>query len=200
MLAGNSPTCLTMPMAMTSRDFTLVKVVPKPTPTPTPAPPDLALSLDIDNPAVWPKKLLLNDRGGPTKPTFLSVSYQTLSATDANVKRYCALLDEKKTHEIVEMKHGDSRSYDVPTLPPSLAQKEATAKALAPPTPTPTPGKGLTKGLVQQQPQVHDANVHQVVGCQYRIDANLGTGTNTKDSDKGNNTLSRTIHIDAPMN
>jgi hypothetical protein len=96
------------------------------------------------------------------------------------------------------MNHGDSRSYDVPALPPSLAQKEATAKALAPPTPT--PAKGLTKGLVQQQPPVHDANVHQVVSCQYRIDAKLGAGTNTKDSDKGNNTLSRTIHIDAPMN
>lgn len=200
MLAGNSPTCLTMPMAMASRDFTLVKVVPAPTPTPTPAPPDLALSLDIDNPAVWPKKLLLNDRGGPSKPTFLTISLQTLSATDANVKKYCALIDSQKTHTIVEMQHGDSRSYDVPALPLSVAQKEAIAKVLSPPTPTPTPAKGLTKGLVQPPPTYHDANVHQVVGCQYKIDAKLGTDTNTKDSDKGNNTLSRTIRIDMPMN
>jgi hypothetical protein len=195
--AGASPPCLTMPVAIAARTLTLVKVAP--TPAPTPAPPDLALSLDVDYPNVWPKKLFLNDRGGPTKPTFLSVSYQTLSATDANVKRYCALLDEKKTHEILEMKHGDSRSYDIPALPSSAARKEAIAKALNPPTPAPTPAKGLTKGLVQQ-PTYHDANVHQVVGCQYRIDARLGTDTNTKDPDKGNNTLSRTIRIDVPMN
>ncbi|MCM3874914.1 MAG: hypothetical protein NEA02_00695, partial [Thermoanaerobaculia bacterium] len=133
MLSGNSPTCLTMPIAMASRDFTLVKAVPTPTPTP---PPDLALSLDIDNPAVWPKKLLLTDRGGPTKPTFLSVSYQTLSATDAIVKKYCAPLNEQKTHTIVEMKHGDSRSFDVPALPPSDAQKQFALKLQSPPTPT----------------------------------------------------------------
>ena len=30
--------------------------------------------------------------------------------------------------------------------------------------------------------------------------ADTARGTNTKDSDKGNNTLARTIHIDAPMN
>jgi hypothetical protein len=156
--------------------------------------PDLALSLDIDNPAVWPKKILLTNLGAPSKPTFLAVSYQTLSATDANVKNYCALLDEQKTQTIVEMKKGASRSFDVPALPPSLARKQA----LAPPPPTPTPGKGL-KAALQPTMTYHDANTHQVVNCQYRIDAKLGTDTNTNDADMKNNTLSRTIRIDAPM-
>jgi hypothetical protein len=124
-----------------------------------------------------------------------------LSATDADVKRYCALLDEKKTHEILEMKHGDSRTIDVPALPPSQAQRQAMAKALSPPPPTPTPVKGALKLALQPTAvTVRDANTHQVVTCRYRIDATLGTDTNKGDSDKQNNALTRTIRIDMPMN
>ena len=167
---------------------------------PRTGPPDLALSLDIDNPAVWPKKLLVTDRGGPSKPTFLTVSLQTLNATDAHVKKYCAVVDDRKTHTILEMNHGDARALDVPPLPPSLAQQQAVLHAVAPPGPTATPTKGPLKAALQPTLTYHDPNVHQVVGCQYRIDAKLGTDTNAKDPDKQNNSLSRTIRIDMPMN
>jgi hypothetical protein len=186
-----SPPCVGITITQADRTFTLAKGAP-------PGPPDLALSLDVDNPAVWPKKLVLANRGGPSKPTFLTVSFQTLAAADANVKRYCSLIDDQKTHTILEMKQGESHSFDVPALPPSRAATDALLRAVAPPGPTPT--KGPPKAGLQPTITYHDPNVHQVVTCQYALSAKLGTDTNVKDPTKQDNTLSRTIRIDVPMN
>ncbi|MCM3877977.1 MAG: hypothetical protein NEA02_16370, partial [Thermoanaerobaculia bacterium] len=73
-------------------------------------------------------------------------------------------------------------------------------KLQSPPTPTPTPGKGTLKVATQPTVTFQNANVHQVVTCQYRIDAKLGTDTNVKDADKANNALSRTVRIDVSYN
>jgi hypothetical protein len=107
-------------------------------------------------------------------------------------------MDETKTHTLLEMAGGARRSFDVPALKPSQAQRDALLRAAG--GPSPTPPKTTPKAGVLQPPTFHDPNVHQVVTCQYALTAKLGADTNAKDPDRMNNTLSRTIRIDVPLN
>jgi hypothetical protein len=107
-------------------------------------------------------------------------------------------MDETKTHTVLEMAPGAKRTFDVPELKPSQAQHDALLHAAG--GSSPTPPKTTPKAGVAQAPVFHDPNVHQFVGCQYALTAKLGADTNAKDPDKKDNSLSRTIRIDVPMN
>lgn len=188
-----SPPCVDIALAASQARLTLVR---KPAPA---GPPRLSLSVEPDRPDAWPKAVVVTDSGGPSKPTFLVVSASTLSASDPVVARNCARIDGSRTHTVEAMTGGGSkRSFDVPPLPPSAAQRDALLGAMAPAA-TATPAKGPSKVGLQPTVTFHDPNVHQVVSCQYRLDAHLGSDTNAHDPNKTDNALTRTIRIDVPL-
>jgi hypothetical protein len=188
-----SPPCLSITLAATAARLTLERNA---------GPPRLALSLDPDAPGAWPRSITVTDAGGASKATFLAVSWKTLNASDAAIARNCAAVDGSKTHTVEAMEgRGTKRTFEIPPLPPSAAQRELLLKALAPAgTPTPPPAKTPPKLAAAPAASFHDSSVHQVVTCQYRLDAHLGTDTNANDPNKSNNALSRTIAIDVKLN
>jgi len=110
----------------------------------------------------------------------------------------------QQNHEFAAFAEPVAKGLDPPVMhldeAPSQAQTEALAHTIASSGPAPTPTKGPLKAAPQPTLTYHDPNVHQVVGCQYKLDAKLGTDTNVKDPNRQDNSLSRTIRIDVPMN
>jgi hypothetical protein len=157
-----------------SSDFTLVR----------PPSPDLAVAVDPDFSTVWPAKFVVKNLGvSKSEDTLLRVKVEVLQGDLAVVKQNCKPRFTDFDEVVSELAPGASKTIAPPTANGPIRFRAGFAIQLAA-TPTPAPG---------------GSPVQQVVACQFAVSAELAQNHNLNDTNRANDKLSRTIHVDVPL-
>lgn len=152
-------------------------------PPPAPKPPDLAVSLEPDFSTVWPTGFRVRNLGtGPSEATSLDVSVDVLQGHLDVVKKNC-----------------NPRMTDFADVVPPILPGGSVLVKPPPPTITKIRYKVGMLGAVAQAAAPPGNPVKQVVACQFAIKASLATNHNVNDANHGNDSVSRTIHVDVPL-
>lgn len=163
------------PLGEASLDFKLVR----------PARPDLAVSLDPDFATVWPTKFTVKNLGvSPSEDTILRVKVEVLQGDLDVVKQNCKPRFTDFDEVVSELAPGAQKTIAPPSVVGAIRFRPGLSLQARPVTPTPAPA---------------GSPVQQVVACQYAITAELAQNHNLKDTNRSNDKLARTIHVDVPL-
>lgn len=163
------------PLGEASLDFKLVR----------PARPDLAVSLDPDFATVWPTKFTVRNLGGsPSEDTILRVKVEVLQGDLDVVKQNCKPRFTDFDEVVSELAPGAPKTIAPPSAIGAIRFRSGFSIQGRPATPTPAPA---------------GSPVQQVVACQFSITAELAQNHNLNDTNRSNDKLARTIHVDVPL-